>query len=182
MRHGETWGQVSGHCTEPHNRQKTNRKEMKNIFILLLLTLMTTLTFGQTKINYKIFYSDNLQNEGLKIQVLFSSKKASDSTYFRYSNEVWGETNLTNCLILIEKENPKYTFKILADSNRIVVYHPHEKNISFSYHIIQDIKEEYKFRVIQVPRAFVWEPDSLANEFLNQLELKKSELEEKVIQ
>jgi ribonuclease HI len=47
---------------------------------------------------------------------------------------------------------------------------------------IQDIKEEYKFRVIQVPRAFVWEPDSLANEFLNQLELKKSELEEKVIQ
>ena len=115
---------------------------MKNIFILLLLTLMTTLTFGQTKINYKIFYSDNLQNEGLKIQVLFSSKKASDSTYFRYSNEVWGETNLTNCLILIEKENPKYTFKILADSNRIVVYHPHEKNISFSYHIIQDIKEE----------------------------------------
>jgi hypothetical protein len=38
---------------------------MKNIFILLLLTLTTTLTFGQTKINYKIFYSDNLQNEGL---------------------------------------------------------------------------------------------------------------------
>ena len=115
---------------------------MKNILILLLLTLTITLTFGQTKINYKIFYSDNLQNEGLKIQVLFSSKKASDSTYFRYSNEVWGETNLTNCLILIEKENPKYTFKILADSNRIVVYHPHEKNISFSYHIVQDIKEE----------------------------------------
>jgi ribonuclease HI len=47
---------------------------------------------------------------------------------------------------------------------------------------IQDIKEEYKFRVIQVPRAFVWEPDSLANEFLNQLEERKKELSQEVIQ
>lgn len=38
---------------------------------------------------------------------------------------------------------------------------------------VQEIKSEYKFRVIQVPRSFVWEPDSLANEFLNQLEEKK---------
>jgi len=38
---------------------------------------------------------------------------------------------------------------------------------------IQEIKSEYKFRVMQVPRTFVWEPDGLANEFLNQLEDKK---------
>lgn len=115
---------------------------MKNIFILLILTLTTTLTIGQTKINYKVFYSGNIENEGLKIQVSFSLKKASDSTYFYYFNEVWGETNLTNCLKFVQIENPTYTFKIVADSNRIVVYHPKAKNISFSYHITQDIKEE----------------------------------------
>lgn len=47
---------------------------------------------------------------------------------------------------------------------------------------IQDIKEEYNFRIVQVPRAFVWEPDSLANEFLDQLEIKKNEISHTVIQ
>ncbi|MDD1523841.1 peptidase [Riemerella anatipestifer] len=115
---------------------------MKRGLVLLILILAISFSFGQTKVNYKVFYSENLQNEGLKIQVSFSSKKVSDSTYFQYSNEVWGETNLTNCLKFIEKENPKYKFKIVADSSRIVVYHPKEKSISFSYHIIQDVKQE----------------------------------------
>ncbi|WP_260393390.1 hypothetical protein [Riemerella anatipestifer] len=101
---------------------------MKKSLIFLILILTISLSFGQTKVNYKVFYSENLQNEGLKIQVSFYSKKASDSTYFQYSNEVWGETNLTNCLKFIEKENPKYKFKIVADSSSsIVVYHPKEK-------------------------------------------------------
>lgn len=38
---------------------------------------------------------------------------------------------------------------------------------------IEDIKEEYKFRIVQVPRKFVWEPDALANEFLDQLQIRK---------
>jgi ribonuclease HI len=38
---------------------------------------------------------------------------------------------------------------------------------------IQEIRSEYKFRVVQVPRTFVWEPDMLSNEFLNQLEERK---------
>jgi predicted metalloprotease with PDZ domain len=115
---------------------------MKNIFILLILTLTTTLTFGQTKINYKVYYTDNLQNEGLKVQVSFSSKKVSDSTFIYYSNKVWGEIKLTNCLKIDKNENPKYRFKIVADSNRIVIYHPKEKNISFSYHIVQDFRDQ----------------------------------------
>lgn len=41
---------------------------------------------------------------------------------------------------------------------------------------VEDIREEYKFRVIQIPRAFVWEPDMLANEFLDQLELNKQDI------
>jgi ribonuclease HI len=39
---------------------------------------------------------------------------------------------------------------------------------------VQDIREEYSFRVVQVKRAFVWEPDMLANQFLDQLEEKKN--------
>lgn len=46
---------------------------------------------------------------------------------------------------------------------------------------IQDIREEYKFRIFQVPRSFVWEPDALANEFLDQLEQKKIELKSGII-
>ena len=46
---------------------------------------------------------------------------------------------------------------------------------------IQDIREEYKFRLLQVPRHLVWEPDALANQFLDQLALRKKSLENKVI-
>jgi hypothetical protein len=38
---------------------------------------------------------------------------------------------------------------------------------------IEDIANEYRFRIVQVPRAFVWEPDMLANQFLDQLEEKR---------
>lgn len=41
---------------------------------------------------------------------------------------------------------------------------------------IQDIKQEYSFRILQVNRAFVWEPDMLANQFLDELEIKKQAL------
>lgn len=41
---------------------------------------------------------------------------------------------------------------------------------------IQDIREEYSFRVIQVDRSFVWEADFLANEFLDQLKDRKKRL------
>lgn len=114
---------------------------MKKIIILILVSF-PFITFGQSKVNYQISYNENIEQNGLKIQISVISKKISDSTYFHYSNEVWGETNLTNCLKFIKAENPKYNFKIIADSNRIVVYHPKVKKISFAYHIIQDIKEK----------------------------------------
>jgi hypothetical protein len=41
---------------------------------------------------------------------------------------------------------------------------------------IEEIKSEYRFRLIQVPRNLVWEPDYLANTFLDQLEQKQKEL------
>lgn len=41
---------------------------------------------------------------------------------------------------------------------------------------IEDIRDEFNFRVVQVDRSFVWEADYLANEFLDQLKEKKKEL------
>lgn len=38
---------------------------------------------------------------------------------------------------------------------------------------IEEIRSEYNFRLIQVNRTFVWEPDMLANTFLNELEARK---------
>lgn len=38
---------------------------------------------------------------------------------------------------------------------------------------IEDIRSEYNFRIVQVPRSFVWEPDLLANTFLDELEIRR---------
>lgn len=37
---------------------------------------------------------------------------------------------------------------------------------------IEEIRQAYNFRIIQVPRAFVWEPDALANAFLDELAIR----------
>jgi ribonuclease HI len=41
---------------------------------------------------------------------------------------------------------------------------------------IEEIKDEFNFRVVQVKRSFVWEPDALANAFLNGLEIRKEHI------
>jgi ribonuclease HI len=38
---------------------------------------------------------------------------------------------------------------------------------------VEEIRSEFNFRVVQVKRSFVWEPDQLANAFLDQLENRK---------
>lgn len=39
---------------------------------------------------------------------------------------------------------------------------------------IEEIRSEFNFRVVQVKRSFVWEPDQLANTFLDQLQERKN--------
>lgn len=41
---------------------------------------------------------------------------------------------------------------------------------------IEEIRAEFNFRVVQVKRSFVWEPDSLANIFLDELEIRKEQM------
>lgn len=41
---------------------------------------------------------------------------------------------------------------------------------------VEEIRSEFNFRVVQVNRTFVWEPDALANTFLNELQNRKGHL------
>lgn len=41
---------------------------------------------------------------------------------------------------------------------------------------IEEIRSEFNFRVVQVNRSFVWEPDALANSFLDQLKFRKDNI------
>lgn len=108
---------------------------MKTLFLLPLLTIQA---FAQQTISYKVFYSPEMAKEGLKVEVHFTPDKPSDSTYFHYSNEVWGEKNIMNSLSGFEGATKKYRFRMDKDSNRIVVTHPGAKDLRFSYRIKQD--------------------------------------------
>lgn len=44
---------------------------------------------------------------------------------------------------------------------------------------IEEINSEYRFRLVQVPRVMVSEPDALANQFLDQLQIRKETNENK---
>lgn len=121
---------------------------MLRTFILLLIP---SLSFAQTKVNYQVSYSDNLEQDGLKVMVNYEQKQASDSTYFHYSNEVWGQSKLMQCLDIRANENPNYRIRLVPDSNRIVVYHPKSKTVNFTYRIKQDYKGD-KIDVFNRPR------------------------------
>ncbi len=110
----------------------------------LLLLLLPSLCVAQTKVSYRVFYNNNMASEGLRVEVRYQAKKASDSTYFHYSNAFWGEENLMNCVRVLKEENPGYTFKMVPDSNRMIVYHPRQTHIVFNYRIRQDYTEKIK--------------------------------------
>jgi len=42
---------------------------------------------------------------------------------------------------------------------------------------IEEIRSEFNFRIVQVKRNYVWEADSLANQFLDNLRYRKEELQ-----
>jgi len=42
---------------------------------------------------------------------------------------------------------------------------------------IEEIRSEFNFRIVQVKRNYVWEADSLANQFLDNLHYRKEELQ-----
>ncbi|BAP32073.1 uncharacterized protein CHSO_3036 [Chryseobacterium sp. StRB126] len=56
---------------------------------------------SQNKISYKVYYDENLAKNGLKVQIDYTLKKASDTLSFYYVNENWGENDLFKNLILL---------------------------------------------------------------------------------
>lgn len=107
--------------------------------ISTLLFCFTALLFvAQTKVNYSVYYSPNLEKDGLKVTLDYTSKVAKDSFYFHFSNHVWGQDDLFHCLQINESENPGLKYRFVPDSNRIVVYVAKTKKIQLTYHIRQD--------------------------------------------
>lgn len=110
---------------------------MKCLLFFVLCTLPIYLS-AQTKVNYKVFYSENSAVDGLKVQLTYKSKKVQDEIYLQYYNEGWGENDLFNCLNVLQNENPTLNFELVPDSNRIIVRYPKSKKIVFNYSIHQD--------------------------------------------
>lgn len=122
---------------------RINQKSIK-MFRKLLFLLFPVVVIGQTNVNYTIRYSDKMEQQGLEVQVNYALKKIADSTFFHFSNEVWGEDNLINSLKFLKEDNPGYTFRFQSDSNRIIIRHPKTKNLTFSYRIKQDHEDNIK--------------------------------------
>jgi predicted metalloprotease with PDZ domain len=105
--------------------------------LLFVLSLISSFSGAVTEAKYQVHHSKNMSKSGLKITVTATLPKASDSSYFHYSNALWGEDNLFQCLSEF-KGSKGYRFKLVPDSNRIVVYHPNTTTVSFSYVVKQD--------------------------------------------
>lgn len=151
----------------------------KIFFLTLILPLFA---FSQNKISYKVYYDGNLAKNGLKVQVDYTLKKASDTLSFYYANESWGEKDLFKNLAIVKEENPDITFEITPESNKIKIQKKKGTEFSLIYHIKQDFTDpNYKifnrprinntfFHVLgknlfMVPFSFTKTPDEVEFEF-----------------
>ncbi|WP_400193299.1 hypothetical protein [Hymenobacter sp. B81] len=124
---------------------------MKTLLPLLLsAALLPALASAQSRADYQVHYAPRLSQEGLRVQVSVRLPRAADSTSFHYASHVWGEDNLQRCLTGLAGENPQYRFRLVPDSSRVVVYHPHGKSVRFSYRVKQD-QPRYNEQVFNRP-------------------------------
>ncbi|OCA74240.1 M1 family aminopeptidase [Chryseobacterium arthrosphaerae] len=122
---------------------------VKKLFILALL--LPLLAYSQNSIRYKIFYNDDLERNGLKVQVDYTLKKPSDTLSFYFANENWGEKNLFNTLTLLKEENPDIGFETQPEKSRIKINMKEGNKVSFIYHIRQDFKDP-SYTIFNRPR------------------------------
>ncbi|MCR5888288.1 hypothetical protein LRS06_11030 [Hymenobacter sp. J193] len=106
--------------------------------LLFFCCLLPLLAGAQPRIGYEVHYAPHLSTEGLRVQVQVRTPQAEDSTYFHFANEVWGEPDLLRCLGGFAGEGAGYRFRVVPDSNRVVVYHPRTRTVRFSYRVKQD--------------------------------------------
>ncbi len=105
--------------------------------LTFLLSLFSLFSMATPLVSYRVNYSKNMVKSGLTVTVSTTYDRPTDSSYFHYSNGIWGEENLFQCLSDL-KGAKGYRFRLIPDSNRIVVYHPNAQTVSFSYTVKQD--------------------------------------------
>ncbi len=83
------------------------------VFLIFILPFMA---YSQNKISYKVYYDENLAKNGLKVQVDYTLRKASDTLSFYYTNENWDENDLLKTLFFYRKKtlvlSSKWSLKI----------------------------------------------------------------------
>lgn len=109
--------------------------------LLILLILLPWGVFAQGKISYKVFYDNNLEQNGLKIQLDYSLKRASDTTSFFYNNSMWGEEDLFRSISFWPEENKGSSFVMDPEHDRVKMAHKPGKKVSMTYRIKQDFKD-----------------------------------------
>lgn len=122
---------------------------MRFLFFLLL----PLLTLGQTELRYDVFYSENLEKEGLKVTVEFKHESPQDSTELYLTNRAWGENNLFNSVRVLERDNPDTRFELIPEKYKLVFYHPKSKKVKLTYWISQDYDDEKDYRTFNRPRV-----------------------------
>lgn len=109
--------------------------------LLALFSFISLTAFSQGTIDYKVFYDAQLAKNGLRVEVAYTQKKASDSILFFYNNSVWGEEDVFKSLELRQEDNPGITFRLDPKNNLIRVRHPYGKKAVLVYRVRQDFKD-----------------------------------------
>ncbi|ASS47869.1 MAG: peptidase [Candidatus Fluviicola riflensis] len=108
------------------------------IALTFMLSLFSLFSNAAQTVKYQVNYAKNMPKSGLTITVTTTLSKPADSSYFYYANEIWGEENLFQSISNFKGAGKGYRFRMVPDSNRIVVYHPTATTVSFSYTVRQD--------------------------------------------
>ncbi|RXM50452.1 peptidase [Chryseobacterium sp. CH25] len=120
--------------------------------LLFMVLLLPFIAYSQNKVSYKVYYDEDLAKNGLKVQVDYTLRKATDTLSFYYANENWGEHDLFRNLVLLKNENPDIKFEIKPESNKIKIHQKKGTRFSLVYHIKQDFTDP-NYKIFNRPRV-----------------------------
>lgn len=119
--------------------------------LIFLISILPFMAYSQNKISYKVYYDENLAKNGLKVQVDYTLKKASDTLSFYYANENRGENDLFKNLVLLQEENLGMKYEIKPENNKIKFHQKKGTQFSMVYHIKQDFTDP-NYKIFNRPR------------------------------
>jgi len=110
-------------------------------YFLFLLALVPVSLSAQPTITYNIFFSDQLEKDGLKVEVIYRPEHASDSLVYFYDEELWGVDNLFDGLIILQDENQDSRVVKNREKDKVTVYGNEDGFFSLTYRIKQTFEE-----------------------------------------